>query len=92
MPWDFETEVRIDCDEVLEYVKDNKDWFLSQLGETRQSIEPEVVSIQRQIQNILDKYDFVRRARDEHHEDSSATKLYEELLSIKELVGNLLKS
>ena len=28
MPWDFETEVRIDCDEVLEYVKDNKDWFL----------------------------------------------------------------
>jgi len=91
MPWDYEETIRIDADDILEYVKENKDWFLNQLGESKQSLEPEIVSLQRQIEDIIYKYDCVRKARDEKHENSAATQLYEELGFIKEKVGELLK-
>lgn len=91
MPWDYEETIRIDADDILEYVKDNKDWFLNQLGESKQSLEPEIISLQRQIENIINKYDCVRKARDEQHENSPATQLYEELIFVKEQVGELLK-
>ena len=91
MPWDYEETIRIDADDILDYVKENKDWFLNQLGESKQSLEPEIISLQRQIENIIDKYDCVRKARDEQHENSPATQLYEELIFVKEKVGELLK-
>lgn len=91
MPWDYEETIRIDADDILEYVKDNKEWFLDQLGESKQSFEREIISLQRQIENIIYKYDCVRKARDEQHENSPATQLYEELGFIKEKVGELLK-
>lgn len=91
MPWDYEETIRIDADDILDYVKENKDWFLNQLGESKQSFEPEIISLQRQIENIIYKYDCVRKARDEKHENSAATQLYEELVFIKEKVGELLK-
>ena len=31
--WDFEPTIRIDPEDVLEYVRDNKEWFLDKLGE-----------------------------------------------------------
>lgn len=91
MPWDYEETIRIDADDILDYVKDNKDWFLEQLGESKQSFEPEIINLQRQIEDIIYKYDCVRKARDEQHENSPATQLYEELIFVKEKVGELLK-
>jgi peptidoglycan hydrolase CwlO-like protein len=91
MPWDYEETIRIDADDILDYVKENKDWFLNQLGESKQSFEPEIINLQRQIENIIYKYDCVRKARDEQHENSPATQLYEELIFVKEKVGELLK-
>ena len=32
-PWDYEETVSIDADDILGYVRDNKDWFLDKLGE-----------------------------------------------------------
>lgn len=93
-PWDLETNVRIDADDVLDYVKDNKEWFLDKLGESRQLVNENIVSLERNVQNIIDKYDMVRRLRDSssEHKDAVSISMYEDLLKIKEMIGDLLNA
>ncbi len=88
-PCDFETNVEIDADEVLDYVRNNKDWFLSQLGKDTSS----VMHIERKVQNIIDKFDYIRRYRDysstTREEHISEIEIYEGLLKIKEMIHDL---
>ena len=95
MPWDFETEaeVHIDAYEVLEYVRDNKDWFLSELGESKECLQNEAVSILHQVENMIDKYHWVQVHRDESpdHQHEPIVHMYEDLNSIKDLLQTLIK-
>lgn len=88
MPWDFETQVTIDPYEVLDYVRDNQDWFLEQLDASDTQLKSDFIAIARMMQNTLDKYDYIRRKRDEsiENQDLPEVKLYEELLAFKEMI------
>ena len=92
MPWDFQTEVSIDCDEILEYVKDNKDWFLSELGiPTDSYLKSQLSSIACMIENTLNEYDSIRRKRDEsiNNTDLPEVQLYEELVTYQKMIKEL---
>ena len=63
--WDFEPTVRIDPDEVLEYVKDNKEWFLDKLGEDDWVYKKKMQELARVIYNKCNnEFDFLRKVRD----------------------------
>ena len=80
-PYDFETSVDIDVDEILCYVKDHEEWFLDELGV--QNINE---STKKYLEEILDKFDFVRRSRD--YRDGKATKTEIELYEYIEAIKN----
>ena len=62
-PWDFEPQ--IDCDEVLEYVKNNKEWFLDQLGESDYPYKRKMIELSQVIHRLCNEdWDFLRRVRD----------------------------
>lgn len=42
-----------------------------------------------EIQNIKDKYNFVRRERDEKHEDSVVVQMYNDLIYVEKLINDL---
>lgn len=79
-PYYFETNVEIDVDDIVSYVKDNQEWFLDELGV--QSVNE---TTKKYLEEILDKYDYIRRSRD--YRDGKATeteiKLYESIEAIK---------
>lgn len=79
-PYDFETNVDIDVDEILCYVKDHQEWFLDELG-----VQTVNERTKQYLEEILDKYDYIRRSRD--YRDGKATeteiKLYESIEAIK---------
>jgi len=88
-PSNFYADSSIEPEEVLEYVKENEEWFLEELrlGNGR------LLEMSRSIQNILDNNDCVRRVRD--HIDSkdltkNAIELYEKLVDIKSTLDSIL--
>lgn len=44
-----------------------------------------------EIQNIKDKYNFVRRERDEKNGDSVAVRMYDDLIYVEKLINDLIK-
>lgn len=65
MPWDFESNVRIDCDEILEYVEDNKEWFLDRLGEADYVYKKKMKELSQVIHDLCNnEWDFLRKVRD----------------------------
>ena len=95
MPWDFEPDdatVKIDPNEVLEYVKSNKDWFMERLGESKRGLQTEILNVENQIKDILNSYNNIRLMRDglTENKNSIAIGLYEKIENIKSMVGGLL--
>lgn len=92
MPWDFETQVCINADEVLDYVRDNKDWFLSQLGCDDNTIGNTLASLDKYVSDLMNKYDDIRRYRDEssNNRNDRAVKLYEELAGLKNKIRGMM--
>lgn len=80
-PYDFETSVDVDVDEILCYVKDHEEWFLDELG-----VQNVNESTKKYLEEILDKFDFVRRSRD--YRDGKATKTEIELYEYIEAIKN----
>lgn len=85
-PWDFETrtEVSIDADDILEYVKNNSEWFLSQL----KNLSPERDVIKEALirtNDILNEFDNIRRCRDKaaNNRNLEAVKLYESVEKLR---------
>jgi hypothetical protein len=65
MPWDYEETVRIDAEDILDYVKDNKDWFLDKLGEDDFVYKKKMQELSQVIHNMCnDEFDFLRKVRD----------------------------
>lgn len=63
MPWDFETKV--DCYDILEYVKDNKSWFLEQLGESDNTYKEKMKELSQVIHDKCNnEFNFLRKLRD----------------------------
>lgn len=79
---DFETYVRIDADDVVEFAKSNREYFLRELGVEDENIR--IASLKKQIENLLNDYDSIRRDRDYKHADTDAVKLYEALTKLKD--------
>ena len=64
-PWDFETNVTVDCDEILDYVKDNKEWFLDQLGESDYPYKQKMQELSQMIHRLCNEdWNFLRQVRD----------------------------
>ena len=86
-PSDFYTEVNIDAYQMVDYVRENWDYFCEEVGDKLPSrdVLTDVVKI---ISETLNKYDNVRRYRDHSSQNRNDThvKLYEELESIKEYI------
>ena len=87
-PWDFETEatVRADAEEVLDYVKENKDWFLDQLGiASKKEIQQKAKELFRE---FYDEFDHVRRLRDSSHEyeTDEMVRMYEWVQQIEKAI------
>lgn len=75
MPWDFESDVtvRIDAEEVLDYVQENKDWFLDKLNIAKKDdLYKKVKDLFRDFYN---EFDHVRRLRDSSHEYATDEKV-----------------
>lgn len=63
--WDFEPDVRIDPEDVLEYVRDNKEWFLDKLGEDDYVYKKKMQSLSVVIHNFCnEECNFLRQVRD----------------------------
>lgn len=85
-PRDFETraEVSIYADDILEYVKNNSEWFLSHL----KNLTPEREAIKEALirtDDILNEFDKIRRCRDKaaNNRDLEAVKLYESVEKLR---------
>lgn len=92
-PWDFEETVRIDAEEILDYVKENKEWFLEQLEIQKSSstVKEDVKDLSNYVDSIIDKYNKVRIMRDSsvHNQDEISVKMYEDLIAIKKSIEQI---
>lgn len=94
-PWDFETQanVSIDADDILGYVKENKDWFLSHLEgyKSNTEVKDEVKDLGNFVDSIIDKYNKVRIFRDtsNNNMDDLKVKMYEDLVNIRESIKGI---
>lgn len=92
-PWDYEETVRIDADDILDYVKENKEWFLEQLDVQKSSstIKEEIKDLSVYVDSIIDKYNKVRIVRDSsvHNQDELSVKMYEDLIAIKKSIEQI---
>lgn len=92
-PWDFEDTVRIDAEEILDYVRENKEWFLEQLEVQKSSstIKEEIKDLSGYVDSIIDKYNKVRIMRDSsvHNKDELSVKMYEDLVAIKKSIEQI---
>jgi hypothetical protein len=92
-PWDYEETVRIDADDILDYVRENKEWFLEQLDVQKSSstIKEEVKDLSGYVDSIIDKYNKVRIVRDSsvHNQDELSVKMYEDLIAIKKSIEQI---
>lgn len=92
MPWDFETQVNVDADEILDYVRDNKDWFLDQLGCSESTVGNTLLELEKHVTNLIYEYDDIRRFRDEssNNRNERVVKLYEELERLKDRIRSMM--
>ena len=92
-PWDFEETVRIDAEEILDYVRENKEWFLEQLDVQKSSstVKEDVKDLSNYVDSIIDKYNKVRIMRDSsvHNQDEISVKMYEDLIAIKKSIEQI---
>ncbi len=92
-PWDYEETVRIDADDILDYVRENKEWFLEQLDVQKSSstIKEEIKDLSGYVDSIIDKYNKVRIVRDSsvHNQDELSVKMYEDLIAIKKSIEQI---
>lgn len=92
-PWDYEETVRIDADDILDYVRENKEWFLEQLDVQKSSstIKEEVKDLSGYVDSIINKYNKVRIVRDSsvHNQDELSVKMYEDLIAIKKSIEQI---
>jgi hypothetical protein len=94
-PWDFETKanVTVDADDILDYVRENKEWFLEQLEIQKSSstIKEDVKDLSNYVDSIIDKYNKVRIMRDSsvHNQDELGVKMYEDLVAIKKSIEQI---
>lgn len=92
-PWDYEETVRIDADDILYYVRENKEWFLEQLDVQKSSstIKEEIKDLSGYVDSIIDKYNKVRIVRDSsvHNQDELSVKMYEDLIAIKKSIEQI---
>lgn len=92
-PWDYEETVRIDADDILDYVRENKEWFLEQLDIQKSSstIKEEIKDLSSYVDSIIDKYNKVRIVRDSsvHNQDELSVKMYEDLIAIKKSIEQI---
>ena len=64
-PWDYEETVRIDADDILDYVKDNKEWFLDRLGEDDYIYKKKMQQLSQVIHDLCNnEFNFLRQVRD----------------------------
>ena len=91
-PWDYEDTVRIDADDILDYVRDNKDWFLDQLGCSESTVGNTLLELERHVTDLINEYDDIRRYRDEssNNRDDRAVKLYEELERLRNRIRTMM--
>lgn len=84
-PCDFYTEVNIDAYQMVDYVRENWEYFCEEIGDKRASVEVITETI-KQIENTINKFDYVRRFRDSSVEnrDNDAVKLYNAIEQIKQ--------
>lgn len=84
-PMDFYTEVNIDAYQMVDYVRENWEYFCEEIGDKRASVEVITETI-KQIEDTLNKFDYVRRFRDSSSEnrDNDAVKLYNAIEQIKQ--------
>ena len=84
-PGDFYTEVNIDAYQMVDYVRENWDYFCEEIGDKRASVEVISETI-KQIEDTLNKFDHVRRFRDSSVEnyDNDAVKLYNAIEQVKQ--------
>lgn len=96
-PWDLEAraDVSIDADEVLEYVRSNKEWFLEQLSDykSNETMKNDVKDLGNYVDSIIDKYNKVRILRDTsiNNADDPRVKIYEDLVRIRRSIDDVLK-
>lgn len=96
-PWDLEvrTDVSIDADDVLEYVKANKQWFLEQLGDYKsdETMKNEIKDVGNYVDSIIDKYNTIRILRDTSTDNANdpRVKIYEDLVRIRRSIDEVLK-
>ena len=92
MPWDFETQVSVDADEILDYVRDNQDWFLDQLGCSESIVGNTLLELERHVTDLINEYDSIRRYRDEssNNRDDQVVKLYEELEKLRNRIRSMM--
>jgi len=94
-PWGLEikADVTIDADDVLNYVENNKEWFLEQLNiqKSDSSIKEDIKSLGNYVDSIIDKYNNVRILRDNSSDnrDNIETRMYEDLVAIRESIRNI---
>lgn len=64
-PWDYEETVRIDAEDILDYVKDNRDWFLEKLGEDDFIYKEKMQKLSQVIHEWCNNdFNFLRQVRD----------------------------
>lgn len=96
-PWDLEvrTDVSIDADDVLDYVKANKQWFLEQLGDYKsdETMKNEIKDVGNYVDSIIDKYNAIRILRDMSTDNANdpRVKIYEDLIEIRESISKIAK-
>ncbi len=94
-PWDLEIKanVSIDADDVLDYVKNNKQWFLDHIGDYKnnEEIKGEVKDLGVFVDSIIDKYNNVRIFRDasDKNLDDLKVKMYNDLVGIRESIKDI---
>jgi len=96
-PWGLETkaDVCVDADDVLDYVKSNKEWFLEKLGnyKSNETVKNEVKDLGEFVDSIIDKYNKVRIFRDasSNNTEEEKVKIYEDLIEIRESISKIAK-
>ena len=93
MPWDLQTQVSVGADEILDYVRDNQDWFLSQLGCDDRNTQNILTNLDKYVSDLIDKYDDIRKYRDKSsiNRNDRIVKLYEELLELKNKIHSMME-
>lgn len=67
-PSDFETDVRIDASDLEYYVRENWDFFKEKCDPLNIDKKENLQDLSKQVKDVLDDFDDVRRLRDSSHE------------------------